>query len=64
MQGEKIDKDDQGQTEMSDGSTRASRILEERMRKRRRRASTVKLISYIIALIGVILLMLWLRRRV
>ncbi|MFC1713128.1 hypothetical protein ACFL6S_05640 [Candidatus Poribacteria bacterium] len=62
MQEEKIDKDDQGQTEMSDGSTRAARILEERMRKRRRRASTAKLISYIIALIGVILLMLWLRR--
>ncbi len=62
VQDEKIDENDQEQTDGSDGSTRAGRILEGRMRKRHRRASVGKLISYLIALIGVLLLMLWLRR--
>ena len=62
MQGEKIDKDDQERTDISNGSTRAARILEARMRKRRSRASVTRLIFYIIALIGVLLFMLWLRR--
>ncbi len=63
MQDEKIDKDNQGQTDVSNGSTRAARILAERARKRRRRASLGKLIIYIAALIGVLLLMLWLKMR-
>ncbi len=64
MQGEEINGDNQERTDITDGSTRAARILEARMQKRRKRASTAKLISYIIALIGVVLLMLWLRRGV
>ena len=62
MQDEKTNEDSQERTEVSNGSTRAAKILEERMHKRRRRASTARLISYIIALIGVLLLIFWLRR--
>lgn|GEM_PF-2689927 len=48
--------------DLSGKKSRASRILEQRLGKRRRRASLGKLISYIIVLIVVILLMLWLKR--
>ena len=62
MQGEEINEDDQERTDVSDSPKRAARILDERRQKMHRRASIGKLITYIIALIGVLLLMFWLRR--
>jgi hypothetical protein len=64
MQGDKVNEDSEEQPDVSDSPNRAARILQERMRRRHRRASIAKLISYIIALIGVLLLMFWLRRGV
>ena len=64
MEGEKINEDNEEHADSSDSPNRAARILQERMQNRHRRASLGKLISYIIALIGVILLMIWLRRGV
>ena len=62
MQPERISRDDVEQGDPSDNKSRAFKTIEERLGKRRRRASLGKLISYIIALIGVILLMLWIKR--
>ena len=65
MQREKIGEDNEDNMERdepSDSRSRAFRMIEERMQKRRQRASLGRLISYIIALIFVIFLMLWLRR--
>ena len=62
MQPERISRDDVEQDDPSDSKSRAFKTIEERLEKRRRRASLGKLISYIIALIGVILLMLWIKR--
>lgn len=42
--------------------SRGAQRLQERMDKRRRLASRGRLISYIIALVGIILLMIWLRQ--
>ena len=62
MQREKIDEKNVENDEQLKSGSRAARILQERAEKRRRKASLGKLISYIIALILVILLMWWLRR--
>lgn len=63
MEEEKTDQDDQEKTDVSNGSTRAARLLEERNRKRHRKASLGKLIVYVIALIGIIVLMIWLKQK-
>lgn len=63
MQRENIEESKIGHDEPSKSRSRASRIMQERLEKRRRRASRGKLISYIITLIAVILLMWWLRQR-
>lgn len=63
MQRENIDESKMEHDEPSKSRSRASRIMQERLEKRRRRASRGKLISYIITLIAVILLMWWLRQR-
>lgn len=42
--------------------SRAFQQIEERLEKRRRRASISRLIFYIIALIAIIFLMIWLKR--
>lgn len=63
MEEEKTDQDDQEKTDVSNGSTRAARLLEERSRKRYRKASLGKLIVYVIALIGIIVLMIWLKQK-
>ena len=62
MQREGNSKDSVDQNSTTDRKSRAARIVEERMEKRRRKASLWKLISYIVALIAVRILMLWLRR--
>ena len=64
VQDEKIGEDDQEQVNVSDSPTRAARILEQRMHKRHRQASTFKLVIYVIALIVVLLLIFLLRRGV
>lgn len=43
--------------------SRAFRTIEERLEKRRRRASVGRLIFYVVLLILVIILMLWFRSR-
>lgn len=63
MQDEKVDQDDQEKTDVSDGSTLAARLLAEKSRKRYRKASLGKLIVYVIALIGIIVLMIWLKQK-
>ena len=63
MENENIDQDDQEKTDVSDGSTRAARLLAEKSRKRHRKASLGKLIVYIFALIGIIVLMIWLKQK-
>lgn len=50
------------QTQISDTPSRAEKILQERMEKRRRRVSLGKIISYIISLIVVLLLIYLLKR--
>ena len=62
MQREKIDEKNVENDEQPKSGSRAARILQERAEKRRRKASIGKLISYIIALIFVLILMWWLRR--
>lgn len=62
MQQEDSGKGSSERDNLSEGKSRAFGIIEQRVEKRRRRASLGKLISYIIALILVILIMLWLRR--
>lgn len=62
MQREETGKDSTERDKLPDSRSRAAKIMEDRMQKRRRRASLGRLISYIIALIVIILLMLWLRR--
>ena len=61
MQGDNINKD-KHTTEVSETPSRAARLLEQRREKRRRNVSIAKLISYIIALIAVVLLMYMLKR--
>ena len=63
MQRENIDESKMEHDEPTKSRSRASRIIQDRLEKRRRRASRGKLISYIITLIVVILLMWWLRQR-
>ena len=63
MQRENIGESKMENDEPSKNGSRASRIIQERLEKRRRKASLGKLISYIITLIVVILLMWWLRQR-
>ncbi len=63
MEEKKRGQDDQAKTDISDGSTRAARILAERNRKRHSKASLGKLVVYVVALIGIILLMIWLKQR-
>ena len=62
MQGDRIEKDNEEHTTVSDTPSRAAKLLEQRMEKRRRKVSLAKLISYIVALIVVILLMYMLKR--
>ena len=62
MQEDKVNKDNEEHTEISNTPSRAARLLEQRIKKRRRQVSFAKLISYIIALIVVILLMYLLKR--
>ena len=62
MLGKKSKEDKTKQEDLSDNKSPAFRAIEQRIEKRHRRASLGKLISYIIALILVIILMLWLRR--
>ena len=62
MQQSDIGSDKAGQESAPEDKSRAFRAIEDRQEKRRRRASLGKLVSYIIALILVIILMLWLRR--
>ncbi|MBD3182074.1 hypothetical protein GF312_07270 [Candidatus Poribacteria bacterium] len=62
MEREKLDNKDNTESD-NDEKSRAFKILEQRMEKHRRKASTTKLITYIVALIMVIILMLWLRSK-
>ena len=61
-----MEKEDFAEDEEQDSSSgtpsRAARILQERHERRHRKASVGKLISYIIALIAILLLMFWLKR--
>jgi hypothetical protein len=61
VQRENIDEDEIDRDDGSEKKSGAFKTIEERMAKRRRRASMSKLVFYVIALIMVILLMLWLR---
>jgi len=51
------------QKDSSDSKPRAFETIEERLAKKRQKASLTKLIVYIVLLILVVILMLWLRRR-
>ena len=57
-----IEKNGSGNDELSDSKSRVFKIMEQRLEKKRRRASRGKLISYIILLILVIILMILLKR--
>ena len=62
MQREKNGEDNVEQDNQPESRSRAAKIIEERMAKRRSKASVGRLIAYIIALIVVLTLMILLRR--
>ena len=63
MREEKANEDNLGENTASGEKSRAFRAIEERLAKRRRRASVGKLVFYVILLILVVILMLWFRSR-
>ncbi len=63
MQEEETRDDNGEQARASETPVRSARLLEQRMEKRRHKTSTGKLISYIIALIAVLLFMYLLKRQ-
>lgn len=54
---------DNEQKNSSDSKPKAFETIEERLAKKRQKASLTKLIVYIVLLILVVILMLWLRHR-
>ncbi len=63
MEEEKANEDNLGENGAPGEKSRAFRAIEERLEKRRRRASVGRLIFYVILLILVVILMLWFRSR-
>jgi predicted nucleic acid-binding Zn ribbon protein len=63
VQEEKANEDNVVESGAPGERSRAFRTIEERLEKRRRRASVGRLIFYVILLILVIILMLWFRSR-
>ena len=62
MNQEKTNKESEPQNKGSDGRLKSFKLIDERMQKRRRKASMGRLISLIVALIVIILLWFWARR--
>ena len=63
MQEEKTNEDNIEENGTPGEKTRAFKAIEERLEKRRRRASVGRLIFYVVLLALVIILMLWFRSR-
>lgn len=63
MQEEKVNEDNIEENGAPGEKSRAFKTIEERLEKRRRRASVGRLIFYIILLVLVVILMLWFRSR-
>lgn len=63
MQEEKVSEDNIEENGAPGEKSRAFKAIEERLEKRRRRASVGRLIFYIILLVLVVILMLWFRSR-
>jgi predicted nucleic acid-binding Zn ribbon protein len=63
VQEEKANEDNLGKNGTPGEKSRSFKAIEERMEKRRRRASVGRLIFYVILLALVIILMLWFRSR-
>jgi predicted nucleic acid-binding Zn ribbon protein len=63
VQEEKANEDNVGENGTPGEKSRAFKMIEERLEKRRRRASVGRLVFYVILLILVIILMLWFRSR-
>lgn len=61
MNQEKTNKENESKNEGSDGRLKSFKLFDERMQKRRRKASMGRLITLIVALIVIILLWFWAR---
>ena len=62
MDQKKTDKNSESQEKDSGGRLKSFKLIDERIQKRRRKASIGRLISLIIALIVIIILWMWARR--